>query len=137
MQSKVRLKKTQLNYFRKLARDSKKEILALLIGEVISPELTRVDYFWYPEYAKQTTTCVQADAESFAHLKTKAESKNLRVIGTIHSHGDWVPIMSASDHYGHVADGDRISGIVGTQGRKTRAYFWVAESALPVKIEYV
>ena len=127
----------QLNYFRKRARESAKEILALLIGEVVSPDLTRIEYFWYPEYAEQTVNCVQVDSTSLLDLKKKAEAKSLKIIGTIHSHGNWVPILSPADYKGHISDGDRVSAVVGVNGRKTRVYFWVAESALPLRIEYV
>ena len=138
MQSgKIKLKAAQLNYFRRLARKADKEILALLVGEVTSPTITRVDYFWYPLYAEQTKTCVSVDNASFLEFKKKAEALNLKIVGTIHSHGNWVPILSPTDYKGHVSDGDRISGIVGVNKSRTRVYFWIAESALPLRIEYI
>ncbi len=136
-QGKVKLNRHQLNYFRKRSRDSEKEILAVLVGEVVSPALTRVDYFWYPEYAEQTANCVQATIKSLEELKHKSDTLNLKIVGSIHSHPDWVPILSPADYKGHIEDGDRISGIVGINGRQTRVYFWTIESALPLTVEYI
>jgi proteasome lid subunit RPN8/RPN11 len=137
LMSRVRIHRGQLNYFRALARDTKKEVLAYLVGEVVSPELVRVDYFDYPSsFEIQTENAVQATEEAQNKIEEKAVAKNLKVVGTVHSHGDWVPILSPTDYRGHITGGDRISGVVGRNGRRTRVYFWVAESALPMKIEY-
>lgn len=137
LSGKVKVHKSQLDYFRRLSRDCPKEILAFLIGEVVSPTLVRIDQFFYPEYSEQTTCSVRPTVDSTDAAKKSAADQNLKVIGTIHSHGNWVPIMSVTDYKGHIEDGDRISGIVGINGRRTRVYFWTAESALPCAVEYI
>ena len=127
-----------MDYFRKQARDSKKETLAYFLGEVISPELAIVKRLYYPKtFSLQTACAVAAAEEERIKVYALAESLNLRIIGTIHSHPDWVPILSPTDYKEHIKMGDRLSAVVGVNGRKTRVYFWVAESALPLKIEYV
>jgi proteasome lid subunit RPN8/RPN11 len=134
----VRINRHQLAYFRKRARDSKKECLAYFLGEVVSPELVIVKRLYYPKtFSLQTTCGVTASEEESAAAYALAESSNMRVVGTIHSHPDWVPILSPTDYKEHIKMGDRLSAVVGVNGSKTRVYFWVAESALPLKIEYV
>jgi proteasome lid subunit RPN8/RPN11 len=134
----VRVSKQQLAYFRKCARESKKEILAYFLGEVISPELAVVKKFYYPKkFSAQTACGVTATEEESAKAYALAESLNMRVIGTIHSHPDWVPILSPTDYKEHIKMGDRLSAVVGVNGRKTRVYFWVVESALPLNIQYI
>ena len=134
MQGKIQVRKVQLNYFRRLARNSKNEIFAFLLGVVTSPTLTKVEKFYYPETRVQTGAKVQAYADG---AKVVADKLNLKIVGSIHSHSDWVPILSLTDYKGHIEDGDRVSGVVGTNGRRTRVYFWTAESALPLRIEYL
>src|SRR5208283_3196804 len=133
----VRVKKTQLNYFREQARSTPKEIQALLVGVVVSPDLIVIHRLVYPkEYAEQTAAGVAWLAEEYDKVAVKAAKEDLRIIGTIHSHPNWDAVLSPADHKGHVTEGYRISGICSTQGRKTRVRFWLAESALPARIEY-
>ena len=134
---KVKVRKSQLDYFRRQSRDSAKEIFAFLIGVVVSPSLTRIDRFYYPDYSEQTAGSVRPTAESTGAAHKSALDSNLKVVGSLHSHPDWFPIMSEADYKGHIEDGDRISGIVGINGRRTKVYFWTAESALPCQIEYL
>jgi proteasome lid subunit RPN8/RPN11 len=134
MQGKVQVHKPQLNYFRRRARNSKKEVLAFLLGTVTSPTLTKIEKFYYPELLVQTGAAVQAYTDG---ARATAAKLNLKIVGSIHSHSDWVPILSPTDYKAHITDGDRVSGIVGTNGRHTRVYFWTVDSALPLEIEYV
>jgi proteasome lid subunit RPN8/RPN11 len=134
----VRIKRSQLAYFRKVSRDSKKEMLAYFLGDVVSPELAVVKRLYYPKtFSVQTACGVTSSPEEAAKVYALAESLNMRVIGTIHSHPDWVPILSPTDYKEHIKMQDRLSAVVGVNGRKTRVYFWVADSALPLQIEYV
>ena len=133
----VRVKKTQLDYFRAQARENQKEIQAMLVGAVITPDLIVIHNFAYPkEYADQTYSCVSWYADEYNKVAAEATKKNLRILGTIHTHPNWDAVLSPDDHKGHVQEGYRISGICSTQGRKTRVRFWLAESCLPVNIEY-
>src|SRR5581483_1739915 len=113
------------------------EIHAYLVGEVVSPSLTVVDEFIYPkEYHTQKYNEVRWYAEDYERAKEKAESKGKRIVGDIHSHPNWDAVMSLTDYRSHIEEGFRICGVCSTMGRKTRVRFWVAESALPCKLEY-
>jgi proteasome lid subunit RPN8/RPN11 len=133
---KVRLRKTQLDYFRSRARATDKEQFAYLVGEVNSPELVTVSYFAYPKLESSTTQEVQPDYKSWKNIRDKATKKDLVIVGSIHSHPNWWPVMSPADHEGHITEGNRICGVCAVMGRKTKAYFWVTESCLPCTIEY-
>lgn len=137
MRVKVKLKKGQLDHFRKLARNTHKEIQAYLIGEVVSPEVTVVHKFVYcTKYAVQTPSHVQWFNEEYEKVKKSAEERGLRVVGDIHSHPKWDAVMSPSDYKAHIEEGHRVSGICSTESRKTRVRFWVAEFSLPCEIVY-
>src|ERR1035437_1451688 len=81
----VRVKKTQLSYFRAMARDSHKEIQALLVGEVVNPDLVVIHRFAYPKkYAEQTYSGVAWYTDEYDVVAAEAAKKNLRIVGTIH-----------------------------------------------------
>ena len=137
MSPTVRIKKTQLDYFRALARENPKEIQALLVGTVVNPDLIVVSRIVYPkEYACQTTGSVAWLIAEYDKVAADAAKDDLRIVGTIHSHPNWDAVLSPDDHKGHISEGHRVSGICSIMGRKTRVRFWLAESALPCRIEY-
>lgn len=137
MKCRVRVKKSQLDYFRKLARNTDLEIQAYLVGKVVSPELTIIDKFVYTKkYSEQSATGVNWYQVDLDKVTKYAESKGLKVVGDIHSHPNYWPILSEKDYKGHVNQGQRISGICAIMNRKTKVCFWVVESALPCFLEY-
>jgi len=137
MASKVKVSRNALNYFRKLARSTDKEIEAYLIGEVVSPQLTVIHRFVYTKkYEKQTTDEVKWFDKETDALKLEAGEQKLAVVGSIHSHPNYWPIVSATDHIAHVTDQMRIMGVCATMKRKTMVCFWVTESCLPCEIIY-
>jgi len=137
MRNKVRLKKGQLDHFRRLSRDSKNEIQAFLVGEVLGPHSVRIDSFAYPpRYADQSPSHVQWYTIDFEKVRLDAEERGLSIIGFIHSHPEWDAVLSGTDYNICIRDMHRICGIVSTQGRKTRARFWSMDSALPYEIIY-
>jgi len=133
----IRLRKSHLNRFREKARDEENEILAYLVGTIPSPSKLTVKYFAYPELIDQSPTEVAADEASWKCIREKAEARNLAVIGTIHSHPNWWPVQSYSDHASQIKDGHRISGVCAVMNRRTKVYFWLAESSLPCKTKYI
>jgi proteasome lid subunit RPN8/RPN11 len=138
MFSKVRVKKSSLDYFRKLARGSKLEVHAYFIGKIVSPEVVEITEFIYPkEYAIQTTGCVQWTNEEFDAVKQRAEYLNLRVVGDIHSHPKWDAVMSPQDYKACLVDGLIICAIVSVHGKKTRVRFWTPTSSLPCTVVYI
>jgi proteasome lid subunit RPN8/RPN11 len=138
MKCRVRINKHALNYFRKKAKDAQpKEIQAFLIGRVISPELTIVDEVHYTkEYAEQSSSTVRWWMNDYEIVKKGAEERGLRVVGDLHSHPNWLPIMSSTDYRSHIEEGFRICGICSVIGRKTKVFFWTSESALPCCVEH-
>jgi proteasome lid subunit RPN8/RPN11 len=143
MKATVRVSRNQLAYFRKLARSTSKEIQALLVGRVVSPELTVIEEFAYPRrYAAQSASGVSWRLDEYEAVKKDAEARGKRVVGDLHSHPEWDAVMSATDAKAHVQDGHRVCGICSTQTnargtRRTRVRFWIMESALPAEVEYV
>ena len=138
----VRVKRAQAAYFRKLAlreaRATGKEIQAYLVGHVVNPTLTVIEEFHYPKkYFTQTVGEVSWFADDYAAVKTAAEIKGKRVIGDAHSHNEWDAVLSPTDYKSHIEEGFRIAGICSINKNRTRLRFWVAESALPLRIEYV
>lgn len=135
---RVRIRKGQLAYFRKKARATKKEVLAYLVGKVVSPELTIVEYVAYTQkYATQTECEVQWFGEEYDNVKKEAEERGLRIIGDIHSHPNWWPVPSPTDFQGQFQEGHRITGICSVMNGKTKVYFWIPESSLPCAVEYI
>lgn len=134
---KVKLDKNQLAYFRRLARNTPLEVHAYLVGQIMSPEYVRVDYFSYPTaYDMQTTAAVQWNTDEVDALRSKALSENRMIVGDIHSHPQWDAVMSPADYAGAITDALRLCGICSVYGRKTRVRFWVPDSALSCEIEY-
>lgn len=142
MQSTVRVNKNQAAYFRKLAlaeaNKSGREIQAYMIGHVVSPVLTVIDEFKYPKkYATQTTQAVQWYQDEYELVEKAAEAVGKRVVGDAHSHPAWDAVLSPTDYQSCIKEGYRIAGICSIQNGRTRLRFWIVESALPLKIEYV
>lgn len=138
MKTEVRLKRGALTHFRKLARNSPNELMALLIGEVVSDKLTVIDSFEYPtEYAESTPRRVVWYQSEQERVQKKAEARGRRVVGFIHSHPRWDAVMSPSDAEVVLYYGYRVCGIVSIHDRKTRTRFWVTDSCLPSEIKYV
>lgn len=138
----VRVKRGQAAYFRKLAlREAEKsgrEIQAYLVGHVVSPQLVVVDEFHYTKkYAEQTTGLVRWYDDDYQVVKKRAEAQSKRIVGDAHSHPNWDAVLSPVDYKSHIEEGFRIAGICSIDKGRTRLRFWVAESALPLKIEYV
>ena len=137
MGATVHIKKSALDYFRSLARNSPFEVQAYLIGEVRSHNHFHVTSVEHPrEYAIQTAGFVQPSADEYNRVKHKAYMEGRRIIGDIHSHPNYDAVMSPPDYEACVTDGLQICGIVSVRGRKTKVRFWLASSSLPCEIAY-
>lgn len=141
--TKVRVKKSALDYFRRLARKSPLEIQAYLVGTVVSPTLTVIDSFHYTKsYATQTESMVGWYVEDYNRVSMEAEKQGKRVLGSIHSHPRWDAVMSPADHEVCVITGARIMGICSVDNAttnhrwRTRVRFWTTDSSLPCEIVY-
>lgn len=138
MATRVKIDKAQLDYFRQQARSSPNlEIMAYLIGEVVSPTLTVVDSFEYTSaYRTQTSGEVSWTWPEYNRVYKKAEEQKKRIVGFIHTHPQWDAVLSPADYGVCISDGSRICGIVSVYDRKTRVRFWTIDSALPCEITY-
>jgi proteasome lid subunit RPN8/RPN11 len=137
MKTEVRLKRGALSHFRKLARNSPNELMALLIGEVVNAKLTVVDSFEYAkEYAESSPSRVVWYQSELERVQKKAEARGRCVVGLIHSHPEWDAVMSSADSEVLLYYGYRVCGIVSIHDRKTRTRFWVSDSSLPCEIKY-
>ena len=138
MNNKVKLRKNQLDYFRKLARESSLEIQAYLVGDIVNPNITVVDHFVYPpEYGLQTRNQAAWYRRDYERVRREAEERGRRIIGSIHSHpGMDDAVLSPEDYESCIAEGHRICGIVTTDGSTSRVRFWVMDCALPADVSY-
>lgn len=134
-QIKVRVNRSQLDYFRTLARESKNEIFAFLVGESSGPAHTVVE-FVYPVLRHHSPSCVDPLPASETAIKFTVHAKGLAIIGTIHSHPNYWPVLSPTDYEDHLASGHKLSAVCSVYGRKTTVFFWVSDSSLPCKVIY-
>lgn len=132
----VQISRGQLKWFRTKARSSPDEIYAVLVGRVITPTKVVVTRFHYPDINDSAKGFVDPNLESCAEIEEEAKSDGLRVLGSIHSHPDWLPIMSPNDIRSHVENKDLISGIVEVSKGRTRVVFWRHDSSLPCELTY-
>jgi proteasome lid subunit RPN8/RPN11 len=129
----VELHRNELDNFRRRARLSKVEILAVLLGHKLSQNLLRITNFVYP---KCKASAAKLDADLSA-IYTWAQLGGVQVLGTIHSHPEAFPILSPRDHENHrQAPADAVSGVVSVFGAVTTAVFWRADSSLPCQLRY-
>lgn len=140
MKNEVRLKKGSLDYFKRKAKATPNEIQAYLIGEAVTPNLTIIDSFEYPhskQYASSTPEECSWYTEDYLKVQKKADAREKRIVGFIHSHPEWDSVPSPADYDIMVTEGYRVCGICSVNNGKTRTRFWVMDSPLNCEIEYV
>lgn len=136
---KIRLKKSDLAYFRRLALDSDKEIEAYHIGISLADNSTRIDEWVYPKrYELQTGSGAIWSQEDIDYVYSRAKQLNKEIISTMHSHPNYLSVMSPTDYKECKKVGLKVLGICGTnqKTRKTFPVFWTLNSALPCKMVY-
>ncbi len=135
----IRVRKSQLAYFGRYAHAAAPlEVSAYLVGVAVSPELTVVNYFAYTrKYHRQGPEDIEWTDAEFKRVKRLGEKRGLAVLGDIHSHPDYWPVLSPTDHSNHITAQHRDSAVFAWIGRKSVACFWTADSALPLQIEYL
>src|ERR1039458_7159989 len=139
MFAKVKVKKGALDYFRKQARENfPYEILAYLVGKVISVDAVEItDFVYTTKYHTQTTGEVRWFQEDFDRIKEKFEVHGKRVLGDMHTHPSWDAVMSQTDYNGAITESLFICKICSIYNGRKRVRFWGPTSALPCKIIYI
>jgi proteasome lid subunit RPN8/RPN11 len=139
MYSKVRIKKSALDYFRRQARNAyPKEIQAYLLGVITSVNEVRVTDVVYPYwYDTQTSEEVGWTADEFKQLKERAIAEHKMVVGDIHSHPNYDPVMSGQDYRAAILDSLLVCGICSVRKNKTKVIFWTPTSSLPCEVTYL
>jgi proteasome lid subunit RPN8/RPN11 len=132
----VRLHKTQLDYFRRKARHNPNEIYAELLGNVISSKLIVVHKIAYPALDESTPSGLTVNVQSIEDILDDAKDNDWVSVGGIHSHPNWSPVLSETDHKQFTVHGHKLVAIVEVTGRKTRVVFWQDGTPLPCEIEY-
>jgi proteasome lid subunit RPN8/RPN11 len=97
-----------------------------------------VDEFHYTKkYFSQSACEVRWFDDAYQEVKQAAESRGKSIVGDCHSHPEWDAVLSPTDYREHIKAGYRIAGVCSVKNGRTRLRFWVAESALPLRVEYV
>lgn len=133
----VKLKKHHLQYFRNKAKKSNNEIYAFLIGTRISPTLVEIVKFKYPSLTVSTPTLVIVDIDDECNIEDEAKLNNWTILGSIHSHPNYITAMSGCDVETLRKSSHSISGIVGIINNRTFVNFWTKDSPLAATIQYV
>ncbi len=146
---RINVSKPIIDYFRRRARASKKEIFAILFGKVVSADEVDIFYFFffyfyiYHYFISITHTSLTPrpvhpppPPHDSAMAIEMAEDAKLVMLGTIHSHPGVPCYMSGQDQLGHIEEGSIVSGIVEVMGGRTRVAFWEAKSPVPCQVNY-
>lgn len=132
----VQISKGQLDHFRRKARSTPNEIYALLVGTTPHRNVVEVEKFVYPELVYSSPSGLECSGKVWAAIVEAAWAEKKLVVGSIHSHPNWAPVMSPNDLFYHKQAGDKISGIVEVTNRRTRVVFWQQHSPLPCTLKY-
>jgi proteasome lid subunit RPN8/RPN11 len=134
----VRFHKHHLAYFRKKARVAyPKEIMAILIGKQVNSGLIEVSRIAYPKIAESKPNFVKLDEQACAELEDDVRQEGMDWVGDIHSHPNYLPVMSRTDHKNHRDSANKICSIVEvTPEGKTRVAIWRDNTPLPCKVSY-
>jgi proteasome lid subunit RPN8/RPN11 len=132
----VNVSRHQLDWFRRKARNTPNEIYAVLVGKQVTPDSVWICAFRYPTLVLSTPSGVHPDEAECAEMIVEAKADGQRVLGSIHSHPSYLPVMSPQDILSHIQNNDLISGIVEVTKRRTRVVFWRHDSSLPCELTY-
>lgn len=133
----VSVRKGQLDYFRKKCKANPTEIMAMLLGFRHSADYAEVVQFVYPDLEISTRSETLVSGDEVDRVDELAELLGLEVLGSAHSHPDYLPILSPTDHRLFKDFGDLIVGVceVPKTGR-TRVVFWTRNTSLPCDLVY-
>lgn len=134
----VFLRKGQLNYFRKKARSTPNEVIAVIAGTYDKATKTaHVFRFYYPTPIVATPNEVSISDEDVEQIEIEADRKGWSVLGSVHSHPDCLPILSDADYALFTDYKDLLVGICEVERQcRTRVVFWQRSTPLACDIGY-
>lgn len=134
----VRIHGSRKAYFVKKARQCyPNETLAYLVGKQVHNGLIEVHWFYYPELVIATYDALETTDEAPAEAELFAKEKNMVIVGDIHTHPDYPPIMSKTDHHDHRCNENKITAILEVpETGRTRLAIWRDKTPRPCDVEY-
>lgn len=134
----IRLSRKTLNYFRRKAlANPTREIYGLLAGERHGPNLIQLHKIYYPKMDRSDSQNADPNDESVFAITEFAEKCGLRLFGSIHSHIGSSTQLSSDDFKAFLNGEEEIQAVCNVMDRKTWITFWVSNSSLACKIEYI
>lgn len=119
------------------ARNTGNEIYAVLVGHTPHRHVVQIETFSYPVMVSSTPSGCWCSEKSWQAIRDATKLQGLQIVGAIHSHPNWPPVMSPLDYKSHRVSADKITGIVEATNRRTRVFFWHDSSPLPCTLEYI
>lgn len=129
------INETDLGKFRKKAsRGYPREVYAVLLGKKLKNKTFKILQIAIPPIVEATYDYVIPD---YAEIDKIISTSNLEYIGSVHSHPQAPPTVSAHDYLYWDKDKDAIVGILSVRKRNsykvTELKFWRKNTALPVR----
>ena len=129
------INETDLGKFKKRAsRGYPREVYALLLGKKLKNKTFKIQQIAIPPIVEATYDYVIPD---YAEIDKIISSSNMEYIGSIHSHPQAPPTVSAHDYLYWDKDKDAVVGILSVRKRSsykvTELKFWRKNTSLPVK----
>jgi proteasome lid subunit RPN8/RPN11 len=129
------INESDLGKFKKRAsRGYPREVYAVLLGKKLKNKTFKIQQIAIPPIIEATYDYVIPD---YAEIDKIISSSNMEYIGSIHSHPQAPPTVSAHDYLYWDKDKDAIVGILSVRKRSsykvTELKFWRKNTSLPVK----
>jgi proteasome lid subunit RPN8/RPN11 len=131
------INETDLGKFKKRAsRGYPREVYAVLLGKKLKNKTFKIIQIAIPPVVEATYDYVIPD---YAEIDNIISTSNLEYIGSIHSHPQAPPTVSAHDYLYWDKDRDAVVGILSVRKRSsykvTELKFWRKNTSLPVKFK--
>ncbi len=131
------INESDLGRFKKRAsRGYPREVYAVLLGKKLSNKTFKIVNIAIPPVVEATYDYVIPD---YAEIDRIIASSGLQYIGSIHSHPQAPPTVSAHDYMYWDKDRDAVVGILSVRKRAaykvTELKFWLKNTSLPVKFK--
>jgi len=131
------INEADLGKFKKRAsRGYPREVYAVLLGKKLKNKTYKIQHIAIPPIVEATYDYVIPD---YGEIKRIISSSGLEYIGSMHSHPQAPPTVSAHDYFYWDKDKDAVVGILSVRKRSaykvTELKFWRKNTSLPVKFK--